>query len=356
MKDKDVLCSLGVSDARLKELIKAKAASNCDATATTMGITSDSLRALLDPKALMHDDAINRFYDLLEEDRKSSGQPLWAVGVPLMQALESGINGEKMLQDYIKSREANTQGDSNKCVAMELVQGDCIMAVHVPGHYIFIRVDHDRGRVEVADPLGLGITRTRGEQATRVQNWFQAQVLRLKLPQRPYSIVCNPESNLPRQTDSVSCGPFVCAYAFFVAMNGRYPTNDDFTCANKSALRYFIMHYLLVHPVQDNATKAAATSASSAEVHAQNHFCTDCGRAFSTKFNAGQCNCGTGPGSGGVRAGSGRVRAGAGSGGGGVRAGAGSGGVRAGAGRPWKCPWQTQFTHVEYFETKGRRA
>jgi hypothetical protein len=325
MKDKDVLCSLGVSDARLKELIKAKAASNCDATATTMGITSDSLRALLDSKALMHDDAINRFYDLLEEDRKSSGQPLWAVGVPLMQALESGINGEKMLQDYIKSREANTQGE---CDAMELVQGDCIMAVHVPGHYIFIRVDHDRGRVEVADPLGLGITRTRGEQATRVQTWFQAQVLRLKLPQRLYSIVCNPESNLPRQTDSVSCGPFVCAYAFFVAMKGRYPTNDDFTCANKSALRYFIMHYLLVHPVQDNATKAAAAKAvadksdkviagdkaaiispadgkpfvfdffqpasiasegSSLAADVKEHFCTGCGHVFSTKQHATRC-------------------------------------------------------------------
>ena len=52
MKDKDVLRSLGVSDARLKELIKAKAASNCDATATTMGITSDSLRARTTTQAI----------------------------------------------------------------------------------------------------------------------------------------------------------------------------------------------------------------------------------------------------------------------------------------------------------------
>ena len=123
------------------------------------------------------------------------------------------------------------------------------------------------------------------------------------------------------------------------------------------------------------ASKAAEASASPAKVDAQKHFCTDCGRAFSTKQHATRCKCGTGPGSGGVRAGagSGGVRAGAGSGAGGVRAGAaeasaspakvdaqkhfctdcgrafstkqhatrckcgtgpGSGGVRAGAGRP----------------------
>jgi hypothetical protein len=145
-------------------------------------------------------------------------------------------------------------------------------------------------------------------------------------------------------------------------MKGRYPTVDDFTCANKSALRYFIMHYLLSHPVQDTATnkmqmeasakkaaeaavkeakpaaasakkaafvfdffqpasKAAEASASPADVDAQKHFCTDCGRALSRKFDAGRCKCGTGPGSGGSHAGTGGSRA-------------GTGGSRAGAGRP----------------------
>jgi len=56
------------------------------------------------------------------------------------------------------------------------------------------------------------------------------------------------------------------------------------------------------------ASKAAEASASPAKVDAQKHFCTDCGRAFSTKQHATRCKCGTGPGSGGVRAGAGRPR------------------------------------------------
>ena len=65
--------------------------------------------------------------------------------------------------------------------------------------------------------------------------------MRLGYPARPDYRIVNNTVNLPSQNDAISCGAFVCLYAFHKVFHASWPTTDTFKPHNHMDMRAVIM-------------------------------------------------------------------------------------------------------------------
>jgi hypothetical protein len=131
------------------------------------------------------------------------------------------------------------------------LDSDCIIAAHVPGHFLCMIIMHTTNTLMLFDPMGAGSERStygsRGTAAARVVEstrlWLRNERVRLgRQPVADYAVSYN-EPVVPLQMDAVSCGFFSCCYALFMVLHNRWPTRADFS--SHSDLRIVILDAVL---------------------------------------------------------------------------------------------------------------
>jgi hypothetical protein len=126
-----------------------------------------------------------------------------------------------------------------------------IFAAYLPGHWVLCVVSHSTRTITICDPLGGAVARTRGHLVHTINQWMASERHSIGKPHvDDYSMAVNPWS-LPTQNDSISCGPFVCAYAYYVALYGCFPTHYDFTGAQNGQIRFAVLHTCLNNSCPD---------------------------------------------------------------------------------------------------------
>ena len=122
-----------------------------------------------------------------------------------------------------------------------------LISAHVPGHFLFSEVDHVRREITICDPLGKDHAVRRRFMAKSINLWLHSERARqnpVVMSCNDYDMSVNPD-RLPVQTDGVSCGVLVCAYAYFRGVFGRWPTETDFTGRHHRVLRLVILEACL---------------------------------------------------------------------------------------------------------------
>ena len=122
-----------------------------------------------------------------------------------------------------------------------------LISAHVPGHFLFSEVDHVRREITICDPLGKDHAVRRRFMAKSINLWLHSERARqnpVVMSCNDYDMSVNPD-RLPVQTDGVSCGVLVCAYAYFRGVFGRWPTETDFTGRHHRVLRLAILEACL---------------------------------------------------------------------------------------------------------------
>jgi len=147
------------------------------------------------------------------------------------------------LKDYINKRWTADLNGSH------VESGRLLLApIHLPGHFIFATIDHDECALTVVDPHPTGV-RARARTVARVVAallaWLAAQRVALHKPAVTYTVYQADTATISTQTDSSSCGPMVCTYAFFLSMYGRLPQRSEFTGSASNAVRLCLYDMLL---------------------------------------------------------------------------------------------------------------
>ena len=232
--NEDVLADLGVSTERFQDLLE-RVRGDPQATALEAGITMTSLQELASFNGSVHDDAINRFLEIVVPDTSLyRGRPLsW---VPSTFTATLGCTGDQ------RTRAEATALVSD--MARELhgrhLEGTTLVPMHISsGHWVLVTVNKvdSTQEVTILDSLGAHRAQTRLLQAQQLATWFQSQHADATTAVFKF----NPRF-LPLQIDSYACGAMVCVYCYYIAKKGRLPTDADFTGANQQALRYFVLH------------------------------------------------------------------------------------------------------------------
>jgi hypothetical protein len=110
---------------------------------------------------------------------------------------------------------------------------------HLPGHFVFIYVDHHERNIYLFDPLGRRYASYAGRHniTVSVNRWLHEQRIQHGRPAvADYAVVVNVDG-LPTQNDAISCGAFTCLYAYYKVLFGRWPTAADFGSANHADMR-----------------------------------------------------------------------------------------------------------------------
>ena len=116
---------------------------------------------------------------------------------------------------------------------------------HRHAHFMYFEVNHAAATILVADPLRYEATDSALATATAINNWLADERARLGRPAvAPYDIVMS--TTHPRQADDISCGVFVCSYAYWRLQFDRLPTEgDDFAASHHWAWRMFLLECVL---------------------------------------------------------------------------------------------------------------
>ena len=118
-----------------------------------------------------------------------------------------------------------------------------IVCAHTPGHWVFTYVNHVERKIWLCDPLGprCANTQDRKDIVKRLNTWLLIERVRLNRPPvADYAMAVNP-TRLPELNDSISCGAFVYAYAYFLVLLSRFPATADFRGADRVSLRHAVL-------------------------------------------------------------------------------------------------------------------
>jgi Ulp1 family protease len=131
-----------------------------------------------------------------------------------------------------------------------------LVAAHTPGHWILCVVKNDTREIMVCDSLGHNHAKSPTSQRATdsIKSWILRERIRAGLDSVDYKIVV--PSSLPVQQDGISCGLFVLVNASFLVRQGRFPTEQDFTGKDVSALRLAILHLCMSGRVVAEPTTA----------------------------------------------------------------------------------------------------
>jgi hypothetical protein len=116
-----------------------------------------------------------------------------------------------------------------------------------PGHFWLAVVDHANRTISIAEPLrSFSIDsgeRLRDVEIAGINRWLHSERARFhRAPCADYEAVYI--GGLPHQTDSISCGIFTMAYAYFRVCYGRWPTPKDFIGRDHRAMRLCALNWL----------------------------------------------------------------------------------------------------------------
>jgi hypothetical protein len=138
----------------------------------------------------------------------------------------------------------NVRNRYNRTLKWAHLSKPVLILAHLPGHFIFLFVDHNTHTVNICDSL----SRTPGSMqlANNVIDWLaESHVKKCKedkvavSPAPAYTVAI--QRSVPRQADATSCGAFAVASAYFLVHHGRLPTPTDFTGADSTCLRLALL-------------------------------------------------------------------------------------------------------------------
>ena len=224
-----VLGTFGISVMRARTLVadmRRVDALPAAAPSASPNVTNASLRTL---RGSIDTDVISFYFNLIERASNNGVCCLDAVHTTFMTG---GLN--------------RGDGSSDRALSLRLgtrhLDRNVAACAHVPGHYIFVYVNHAERNIYLFDPLGrraAGSARCRAVAAS-VNNWLHEQRNRLGRAAEPnYNVILNTD-DLPSQGDGISCGAYVCLYAYFRVLLGHWPSIADFGQQNHADMRIAI--------------------------------------------------------------------------------------------------------------------
>jgi hypothetical protein len=118
------------------------------------------------------------------------------------------------------------------------------------GHYLYCNVEHETRSITLYDPYPVesafrGSAEAGATELGKLLDKKRKEAFRaLRSAHQLHYTISWYQPPLPRQNDTVSCGVFVCAFAYFLRFHGRPPTPADFNGGDHHALRLGIFKAL----------------------------------------------------------------------------------------------------------------
>ena len=251
-----VLGSFGITVARAHTLVadmRRVDALPAAAPSASPNVTNASLRTL---RGSIDTDVISFYFNLIERASNNSVCCLDAVHTTSMPG---GLN--------------RGDGSSDRALSLRLgtrhLDRNVAACAHVPGHYISIFVNHAERNIYLFDPLGrraAGSGRCRAVAAS-VNDWLREQRIRLGRAAEPnYNVILNID-DLPSQGDGISCGAYVCLYAYFRVLLGRWPSTADFGQQNHADMRIAIFDACMTGRLRRPIAAAGGGAGAAANVN-----------------------------------------------------------------------------------------
>jgi len=244
LANRTALRGLGISEQRAAELLTGHWQALAGLPINTVKphsafVTNDDLRSL---RGCLGAEVIGHFCRLVASAKPDA----FVVLDPLHTEYMTG--GHAAAAYVAGVGKSPTRHLSDKLQRQHLIRDTVLIPAHLPGHWILLHVHHPTQTISVLDSLGSNPPSDAVRQlVARVNKWLQEE--RQQYPTlRPgmaadfsYEVEYSLAATLPRQADGVSCGAFVCAYAYWLVMHSAIPTTAHFNGQHHLAMRLAVL-------------------------------------------------------------------------------------------------------------------
>jgi hypothetical protein len=179
--------------------------------------------------------------EIAEFSRSASARygRFWSVPAGFCESFKGGANES--------SGDRLTKKTFRFCNGAAHLDDKLFLQFRPPGHFWLAVVDNANRTISIAEPLrSCSIdsgARLRDPDIAAINLWLHSERVRFRrAPCADYEAVY--VGGLPHQTDSISCGIFTMAYAYFRVCYGRWPTTKDFVGRDHRAMRLCALHWL----------------------------------------------------------------------------------------------------------------